>query len=128
MWKWLLIHALILMLIYLDSLLVKEVPDIIFKIISFSKKPGGCSTNVSWAFQNILSKFMYCGYRTSYENFKPKLCMCAQGHALVTHTKFQIEILTINVISGTAYFRKIIFESSWNVGETNPRGPLTNMF
>ena len=40
-----------------------------------------------------------------------KICMCAQSHALGTHTKFQLEILTINVISGIVYFRKIILES-----------------
>ena len=38
--------------------------------------------------------------------------------ALGTRTKFQLEILTINVISGIVYFRKIILESSQNVSET----------
>ena len=38
--------------------------------------------------------------------------------ALGTHTKFQLEILTINVISGIVYFRKIILEISWNISET----------
>ena len=52
------------------------------------------------ALQDILLKFVYCRNRTSYENFKLKLCMCAQSHALGTHTKFQLEILTVNVISG----------------------------
>ena len=42
-------------------------------------KPGGCFTNVSWALQDILSKFVYCRNRTSDENFKPKLCTCAQS-------------------------------------------------
>ena len=79
---------------------------------------GGCFTNVSRALQNILSKFVYCRSRTSYENFKLKLCTCAQSHALGTRTKFQLEILTINVISGIVYFREIILESSRNVSET----------
>ena len=50
-----------------------------------------------------------------------KLCTCAQSHALGTHTKFQLEILMVNVISGIVYFRDIIFESSWNISETTPR-------
>ena len=60
--------------------------------------------------------FLYCRNRTSYENFKLKLCACAQRHALGTHTKFQIEILTINVISGIVYLREIILETKhlWN--------------
>ena len=40
--------------------------------------------------------------------------------ALGTRTKFQLEILTINVISGIVYFREIILESSRNVSETTP--------
>ena len=39
---------------------------------------------------------------------------------LGTHTKFQLEILAINVISSNVYFREIILESSRNVGETIP--------
>ena len=47
--------------------------------------------------------------------------MCAQSMALGTHTKkFQLEILTVNVIFGIVYFRGIILESSWNVSETTP--------
>ena len=38
-----------------------------------------------------------------------------------TRTKFQLEILTINVITGIVYFREIILESSLNVSETTPR-------
>ena len=80
-------------------------------------KPGVCFTNVSRALQDILLKFVYCRNRSSYENFKLKLCMCA---ALGTRTKFQFEILTINVISSIVYFREIILESSRNVSETTP--------
>ena len=35
--------------------------------------------------------------------------------ALGTRTKWQREIFTINVISGTKYYREIILESSRNV-------------
>ena len=83
-------------------------------------KPGVCFTNVSRALQDILLKFVYCRNRSSYENFKLKLCKCAQSMALGTRTKFQFEILTINVISSIAYFREIILESSRNVSETTP--------
>ena len=37
---------------------------------------------------------------------------------MVTCTKFQLEILTISVISEIVYFREIILESSRNVSET----------
>ena len=67
---------------------------------------GGCFTNISRALQNILSKFVYRRNRTSYENFKLKLCMCAQSHALGTHTKFRLEILSLNVISSIVDFRE----------------------
>ena len=46
--------------------------------------------------------------------------MCAKSHALGTPTKFQREILTINVISVIVYFHKIILESSRNISETPP--------
>ena len=83
---------------------------------------GCCFTNVSRALQDILSKFVYCRNRTSYENFKLKLWTCAQSHALGTRAKFQLEILAINdVVSGIVYFRDIIFESTRNVCETTPR-------
>ena len=35
-------------------------------------------------------------------------------------TKFQLEIITINVMTGIVYFREIILESSQNVSETTP--------
>ena len=81
---------------------------------------GGCSTNVSRALQNILSKFVFFRNSTCDENVKLKICMCAKSHALGTHTKFQLEILNINVISGVMYFCEIILESSRNVSETTP--------
>ena len=71
---------------------------------------GGCFTNVSHVLQSILSKFVYSRNHTCV-NFKLKLCTCAQSHTLGTCTKFKPEILTINVISGIAYFHEIILES-----------------
>ena len=100
-------------------LLVRAIPDS-FPISSPStpRVPGGCFTNVSRALQDILLNFVYCRIRTSYENFKLKLCTCAQSMTLGTRTKFQFEILTINVISSIVYFRDIILERSRNVSET----------
>ena len=39
---------------------------------------------------------------------------------LGTRTKFQFEILTINVIASIVYIREIILESSRNVSATTP--------
>ena len=55
------------------------------------------------------------------EKFKLKLCTCAQSYALGTRTKFQLEILTIYVISGVEYFHEINLESSWNVSRPGHR-------
>ena len=82
--------------------------------------PGDCFTNVSRALQKIISKFVYCTNSTCDEYFKLKLCTCAQSLALGTRTNFQIEILTINLISGVVYFRENILGSSRNVSETAP--------
>ena len=80
----------------------------------------GCFTDVLRAYQNILSKFVKCRNCTSCDNFKLKLCTCGQSHALGTCTKFQLVILTTNVISGMVYFLEIILESPQNVHETSP--------
>ena len=88
---------------------------------------GGCFTNVSRALQKILSKFVYCTNSTCDENFRLKLCTCAQSLALGTRTNFQIEILIINVISGVVYFRENILGSSRNVSETAPRPQRTRL-
>ena len=86
--------------------------------------PGGCFTNVSQALQNILSKFVYCGNRASYENFTLKLCTGAQSMALGTRTKFQLEIHTINVFSGVVYFRKLFWRARKTL-EQQPPEPLS---
>ena len=79
-----------------------------------------CFTNVSRALQKNISKFVYCTNSTCDENFKLKLCTCAQSLALGTRTNFQIEILTLNLISGVVYFHENILGSSRNVSETAP--------
>ena len=63
---------------------------------------------------------MYSRNRTPYENFKLKLCTCAQSHPLGTHTNFQLAIIIVIVIFGIAYFRDIILEILRNVNETTP--------
>ena len=83
-------------------------------------EPGGCFTNVLRALKNTLLKFVHCRNHTSYENFNLKLCACAQGHALGTHT-FQLEILTRNVISSIVYFNDYFAELAkfyWNSPQT----------
>ena len=80
-------------------------------------KPSGF-INVSRGLQNILSKCVHCRNRTSFENFKLKLSACAKSHALGTRTKFQLEIVTLNEISGIVYFRENFLESSRNDCET----------
>ena len=69
---------------------------------------------------------MYCRNSTCDANFKLKPCTCAQSHALGTRTKFQLEILTVNVISGVVYFHEIISESSRYVSETTPRSQVSH--
>ena len=73
----------------------------------------GCFINISPALQ-ILSRNLYIAdivLLVIISNWKfvpvPK----------TMRTKFQFEILTINVISGLVYFREIIFKSSRNVSE-----------
>ena len=77
-------------------------------------------TNILWARQDILSKIVYSINHTSYDNFKLKLCKCAQSHALGTSTKLQLEIINKNMNSGIVYFCEIILESSRNICETTP--------
>ena len=81
----------------------------------WNQDPGDCFTNISQALQNILQKFVYWQNHT-YEFQAETNCSPALG----THTKFQLEIININVISGIVYFREIILESSQNVSENNP--------
>ena len=77
---------------------------------------GYCFTNVSRALQNNLAKIHITGNHIYGENFKLKLCTCAQSHA-----KFQLEILIRTKISAIHKFQENILESSQNVSETTPR-------
>ena len=59
-----------------------------------------------------------------YENVKRaqrKSSYSSSAYALGTRTKFQLEILIINVFSVIVYFRDIILEISRNVSGTPPR-------
>ena len=74
--------------------------------------PGGCFTNVLRALQNNLAKINHAGNHIYGENFKLKLCTCAQSGALGTGTKFQLEILIRSMISAIHKIRENVLESS----------------
>ena len=86
-----------------------------------SQASGGCFTNVSRALQNNLAKIYNARNHIYGENFKLKLCTCAQSMALGTSANFQLEILKRSAISAIHKFRENILESSRNVSETTPR-------
>ena len=88
-----------------------------------TKVPEGCFTNVSRALQNNLAKIYNARNHIYGENFKLKLCACAQSMALGTRTKFQLEILIRSTTSAIHKFRNNILESSRNVSEITPRYP-----
>ena len=73
--------------------------------------------------QNNLAKIYNASNHIYGENFKLKLCKCAQSMALGTRTKFQLEMLIGSAISATHKFRKNILESPRNVSETTPWPP-----
>ena len=77
------------------------------------------SQNVSIAEIILLAKIYNVRNPIYGENCKLKRT-CAQSHNSGTHTNFQFDILTINVISGIVNFREIILESSQNVSEATP--------
>ena len=68
---------------------------------------------------------MYSGNRTCYANFKLKLCTCAQSYALGIRTKFQLEIVAINVISGILCFRKLFWRARETLVKQPPGVPLS---
>ena len=85
----------------------------------------GCFTNVSRALQKIFSRILYITKIVLfYENFKLKLCTCARSHVLGTRTEFQLEIISICVISGIVYFREIILVS-WRNNSLHPLMPFS---
>ena len=61
-----------------------------------------------------------CALQESYFLSEIQTENCVPSRTLGIRTKFQLEILTINVISSIIYFREIILESSRNVSETEP--------
>ena len=76
---------------------------------------------VSLALQMNLAKIGNARNHIYSENFKLKLCTCAQSKALGTHTKFQLEIRIRSAISAIHKFREDILDSSQNVSKTTPR-------
>ena len=78
--------------------------------------PGGCFTNILWALQNILWQFVYCEIVLRISSWNYACVPKAMGIC----TKFQLEILTINEISGNVDFDDIILENSRNISETTP--------
>ena len=85
------------------------------------RRSGGCFTNLSQTLQNNLAKIHNARSHIYDENFKLKLCMCAQSMALgIRHTKFQLEILIGSTIFAIHKFRENILESTQNVSETTP--------
>ena len=76
----------------------------------FFKYQGGCFTNVSRALQNSPAKIHNTRNHIYGENFKLKLCTCAQSHALGTRTKFQLEILIRTTIRAIHKFQENIGE------------------
>ena len=91
------------------------------------KEPGSRFTNVSRALQHNLAKIHNTRNHIYGKNFKLKLCMCAQSHALGIHTKFQLEILARSTISAIQ-FQENILESSRNVSETTPWPSVSMVF
>ena len=92
-------------------------------IPSLFVRTGGCFTSVSRALQNNLAKIYNARNDIYGENFKLKLCTCAQSMALGTRAKFQLEILIRSMNSTKSLwhkFRENILESSRNVSETTP--------
>ena len=103
----------------------KDGPDLcvdVVDMVSYTHgRTGGCFIKVSRALQNNLAKIHNARDHLYGENFKLKLCTCAQSMALGTHTKFQLEILIRSTVSAIHKFRENILESSRNLSETSPR-------
>ena len=86
--------------------------------LGFIKRAWGCFTNVSRGLQNNLAKIHNTRNHIYGENFKLKLCTCAQS--IVLGIQFQLEILITRTISAMHKFLEHILESSRNVSETTP--------
>ena len=83
--------------------------------------PRNRFTNILWALQNNLTKIHNARNQIYGENFKLKICTCAQTMALGTRAKFQLDILTGSTLSATHKFWENILESLQNVSETTPK-------
>ena len=69
----------------------------------------GFITNVARALQNNLAKIYNARNHIYGENFKLKLCACAQSMALGTRTKFQLEIFIRSTTSANTQISKEYF-------------------
>ena len=87
---------------------------LLMQLMDFSVRTGTCFTKVLLDLQNNLMKIHNAGNLIYGENFKLKLCTCAQSMALATRTKFHLEILSRSMISAIYKFRKNI---SWRAHE-----------
>ena len=72
------------------------------------------------ALKNNITKIYNARNHIHNENFKLKLCACAQSHALGTRTKVHLEILIRSTISEIHKFWENILQSSQNISETTP--------
>ena len=89
---------------------------------SWTHSPRGHFTNFSRALQNNLAKTYNARNHIYGENFKLKLCTCAQSHALGTRTKsFSLKFVIRSTISAIHKLGENILESSRNVSETTPK-------
>ena len=80
-------------------------------------KPGGCFTNVSRALQNNLAKIYNARNHIYGENFKLKLCTCAQSHT-------QVQILSLKFSKEVRFLQYTNFEwISWRARETLVKQP-----
>ena len=82
---------------------------------------GAVSLTFSELFKIISRKYAMPKINIYIENFKLKLCTCAQNMAVGTRTKFQLEILIRSMIFAIHKFGDNILESLRNVSETTTR-------
>ena len=72
------------------------------------------------ALQNILSKFVYCKNRSSYENLKLKLCMCSQSMHIHFSLKFSPKMWFLAL--------SIFVRLFWRTRETLVKHPLVQSY
>ena len=89
----------------------------------YSQTPRGWFTSISRVPQNNLAKIYNARNHFYVENFKLKLCKCAQSMASGICTKFQLEILIRITISAIHKVQENLLESSQNNSETTPPPP-----